>query len=488
MLFALFAAFAAGSGGKAQASAKASALYEPTTVLVGFADAATAATRAAAHQRLGGVVVNRFGWLNLDVVRIPTGASPPDVAAAYQSQAGVSYASPNSIYTIESVPNDTRFGEMWGLDNTGQSGGKVDADIDAPEGWTRAFGAGNFPSTGGIRVGVLDTGIDQTHVDLMGKTKACARATTGTGAITPGQCPDDNSHGTHTSGTIAALTNNNTGVAGVATNAEIASFKGFNSGGSGTEADLIAGMHWLHTTGQAKIINNSWGGPDDPGLKAEVQEADAAGTLLIASAGNGGCFCTTFPAGYAEVIGVPATDRFDNRASFSQQNPDNEIAGPGVTVLSTTPGNNYSFFSGTSMSSPHVVGVAALVEWKLGTDNHATRAILDTSVDDLGTPGRDQQFGFGRINLDKALGGSGGQPGTIAGKVKSSGVPLQGANVNCPGGGSGVTAADGSYSIGNVPAGNYSCTASKTGYKPKTKPVTVTAGQTSQLNFKLKKL
>ncbi len=490
VLFGLVAAFAAGSRSEAQASAKASALYEPTTVLVGFADASTAETRAAAHQRLGGVVVNRFDWLNIDVVRIPSGASPPEIAAGYERLAGVSYAYPNWIYTVGSIPNDTRFSEMWGLNNTGQTGGTPDADIDAPEGWTLAFGAGSFPSTGGVRVGVLDTGIDQNHVDLMGKTKACARATTGTGAITPGQCPDDNSHGTHTSGTIAALTNNSTGVAGVATNAELAEFKGFNSQGQGFDADLIAGLHWLHTTGQAKIINNSWGGPGSPGLQAEVTEADNAGTLLIASAGNCGCGSISYPAGYPEVISVPATDDNDVRASFSAFNADTEIAAPGVSVLSTIPGNMYAFFNGTSMSSPHVVGVAALVEWKFGTDNHATRSILDTSVDDLGAVGRDPFYGFGRINLAKALGGGGG-PGTgsIAGKVRqtraSGGAPIAGATVNCPGGGMGVTGADGSYTISNVTAGSYSCTASKTGFKSKTKPVTVIAGQTAKLNFRL---
>jgi len=138
------------------------------------------------------------------------------------------------------------------------------------------------------------------------------------------------------------------------------------------------------------------------------------------------------------------------------------------------------------MSSPHVVGVAALVEWKFGTDNHATRSILDASVDDLGAPGRDVFFGFGRINLAKALGGGGGGTGTIAGKVKAKGGgPLSGATVNCPGGGQGVTGGDGKYTIPNVPAGSYSCTASATGFKSKTKPATVVAGQTKKLNYAL---
>jgi thermitase len=490
VLFACVGAFAGSRGEAKPVAAAAGGAYEPTTVLVGFSKSATATTRAADHKIVGGVVVNRFDWLNIDVVRIPQGTTPPDAAAKYRGLSGVSFAQTNNIYTIDSIPNDPRFGDMWGLNNTGQTGGKPDADIDAPEGWTAAFGAGNFPSTGGIRVGMLDTGIDQNHVDLQGRTKACARATTGSGAITVGQCPDDNGHGTHTSGTVAALTNNGVGVAGVATNAELAIFKGFNSGGSGFDADLIAGLHWLSTTGQAKVINNSWGGPGSPGLQAEVQFDDANGVLNIAAAGNSGCNCISFPAGYPEVIGVPATDHNDLRASFSNMNSDNEIAGPGVSILSTTPNNTYSFFSGTSMATPHVVGVAALVEWKFGTDNHATRTILDNSVDDLGVAGRDTSFGFGRINLAKAMGGAPPpEPGAIAGRVKrnraSGGGPIAGATVNCGPGGSAVTGSDGRYTISNVPAGSYSCTASASGFNPKTKNVTVNSGLTSKLNFAL---
>jgi thermitase len=495
LLFAFVAAFAASSRGEAKA--KASAEYEPTTILVGFSDATSASARAAVHDRFGGVVVNRFPWINVDVVRIPTGASPPEVASSYETVAGVEYAHPNWTVQIErldapaSIPNDTRFGEMWGMHNTGQSGGTADADIDAPEGWDLAFGPGNFPNSGGIRVGVLDTGITANHEDLLGKTKICAQAINGTGQITPGVCPDQFNHGTHVAGTIAANTNNALGVVGVAPNAEIAMFRAFNAGGSGQIADLIAGWHWLHTTGQAIVINHSWGGaPPGGALQAEATEAHNAGALSIASAGNCGCSQINYPAGFAEVISVPATTRFDTRASFSNFNADTEIAAPGQTILSTSATGGYVNFDGTSMASPHVTGAAALVRWKFGTNPNATRAILDAAVDDKGAPGRDTQFGFGRLNLAKALAGGGGDTGTIAGKVRrkgGGGGPIAGATVNCPGAGSDTTGADGSYSIADVDPGNYSCTASASGFRSKTKPVTVNAGQTSTLNFKLRR-
>jgi thermitase len=487
ILAALVAAFAGSARNDAQASPEGE--YHPSIILVGFGKSETASDRAAAHAAVGGTVVNRFDWIGYDVVRIPDGTTPPEAVAAYEQLDGVADADLNWTVHITSIPNDTLFGQMYGMHNTGQSGGTPDADIDAPEGWTGAFGAGSFPNTGGVRVGTLDTGIDQNHVDLAGKTKACARATSGTGTITPGQCPDDNGHGTHVAGTIAAHTNNAMGVAGVAMNAELAVFKGFTSGGSGSIADLIAGWHWLHTTGQAIVLNHSWegAGPGGP-LQAEATEAHNAGALSIAAAGNCGCGSTTFPAGFAEVISVPATTRFDTRASFSAFNADTEIAAPGEDILSTFPGNAYGAISGTSMATPHVVGAAALIRWKFGLDPNATRAKLQTSVDDLGAPGRDSFFGFGRLNLEKAMGGGGGGTGTIAGKVRRrNGNPIGGATVDCPGGGSDTTDAFGDYSIGNVNPGNYSCTASATGFKPKTKPVTVSAGQTSTRNFKLRR-
>src|SRR5438552_2167858 len=132
MLFAVVAALVSGSMSQAQGPAEASGPYEPTTVLVRFENGSTAAARSAAHARLGGVVINRLDWLNVDVVRIPDGTNPPEVAARYERLAGVAYAEPNWIYTIDSVPDDARFGELWGLHNTGQGGGTPDADIDAP--------------------------------------------------------------------------------------------------------------------------------------------------------------------------------------------------------------------------------------------------------------------------------------------------------------------------------------------------------------------
>jgi subtilisin family serine protease len=150
----------------------------------------------------------------------------------------------------------------------------------------------------------------------------------------------------------------------------------------------------------------SLGGGASTTLQSAVTSAwkNGAGTLIIAAAGNDGDATANYPAAYAEVVSVAATDANDARASFSNANADVEIAAAGVNVLSTKRGGGYVAFSGTSMATPHVAGVAALIAFKNPSFTAAQlRAKLDTSVDDKGAPGRDPQFGFGRVNLLKAV-------------------------------------------------------------------------------------
>ena len=128
--------------------------------------------------------------------------------------------------------------------------------------------------------------------------------------------------------------------------------------------------------------------------------------MLVAAAGNDGNSTVSYPAGYAEVVSVAATDSRDAKASFSNTNSDVEVAAPGVDVLSTIPGGQYAELSGTSMATPHASGVTGVL-WGLfpGDTAAGIRSRLDAAVDDLGSAGRDQSFGFGRVNLCKAAGG-----------------------------------------------------------------------------------
>lgn len=482
------------------------AAYDPHHVLVGFRPGTSAPGRAAAHAGEGGQVQNRFDHLDLDVVRVGPGEDPLVVSQRYVRNPNVAYAHPNWEVRLLSEPNDTLFAQLWGLHNTGQFGGvgdddrllgngTVDADIDAPEGWDNAFGTGSFPSSGGTRVGVLDTGIDRAHVDLLSKTKACAMAITALGIVTEGTCSDDHSHGTHVAGTVAAIANNSVGVAGVAPNAELAVFKALNGAGAGFYDDVIAGIHWLHTTGGARVISMSLGGPKDKALDAELAEASKAGVLLVAAAGNDGDSTANYPAYHPDVVSVAATDRNDRSAWFSNCNSDVEVAAPGVDIWSTTPGNSYASLDGTSMATPHASGVAAMIWWtNPGWSATQVRNQLNSTADDLGSSGRDICFGYGRVNLARALGAAAAppppaEPGAMAGTVTDARTKagIGSAKVDCGSAGTATTGPSGGYTIASVPAGTHSCTASAGGYKPKTSPVTVNSGQTTTANFALQR-
>jgi thermitase len=329
-------------------------------------------------------------------------------AAALNRSTRVEYAEVDREMRVLAVPNDPRFGELYGLNNTGQSGGRADADIDGPEGWDAA-GLGTFPATGGVKVGIVDTGIRATHEDLTGHVANCAQAYSGvpvlTGRLTEGSCADDNGHGTHVAGTIAATANNGKGVAGVSFSSPLAICKALGGPlGSGSTADVATCITYLADKG-AKVISMSLGGGDSTTLHNAVNYAVGKDAIVIAAAGNDGDGTLNYPAAYAEVVSVAATDRNDARASFSNANADVEIAAPGVDVLSSYNSSDtaYRLLSGTSMATPHVAGVAAVIRLRNPAfTGPQTRSKLDASVDDLGAAGRDAQYGFGRASLAKA--------------------------------------------------------------------------------------
>jgi hypothetical protein len=287
----------------------------------------------------------------------------------------------------------------------------LDTELDNSWGVKR-IGAGLVHDSGnnggaGVKVAIIDTGIDYNHSDLY------ANYAGGYDFVNSDDDPmDDNGHGTHVAGIIAAL-DNEIGVVGVAPEAELYALKALDKTGSGYVSDVIYAIQWASDPdgdGSAKdrldIINMSLGA--DVGnifFKWACNLAYRDGLLLVAAAGNGGS--VIYPAAYSSVIAVSATsqDNDNTIASFSSTGSEVELAAPGVNIYSTYLNNNYKTFDGTSMSSPHVAGTAALV-WadKPGWSNKKIRAQLQDTADDLGASGRDSLYGYGLVNAAESAG------------------------------------------------------------------------------------
>jgi thermitase len=368
-------------------------------LIVKYVDGVSTAQRVALFDRTGvSRTLGSVHGVGARVVQVDGDAAA--TARRLNRSSLVLYAEPNRTLRATSIPNDPRFGELYGMDK-----------IDAPEGWDAA-GLGAFPASGGVKIGIVDTGIDQTHPDLSGQTVACAQSQgllgVFAGRIQVGSCNDDNDHGTHVAGTIAAKANNGIGVAGVAFNADLVICKALNSLGSGSTADVANCINWVASQG-AKVISMSLGGGASTTLQNSVASAwnNGNGAVIVAAAGNDGDSTLEYPAAYGQVVSVAATDSGDAHASFSNTNADVEVAAPGVDVLSTVPGGGYESLSGTSMATPHVAGVAGVLRQLFPGDNAAAiRSRLDAAVNDLGPAGRDSTFGFGRVNLCRAAGGA----------------------------------------------------------------------------------
>ncbi|MCG2767823.1 MAG: S8 family serine peptidase [Anaerolineae bacterium] len=294
-------------------------------------------------------------------------------------------------------PNDSLFTDQWGLHNTGQEGGKEDADIDAPEAW------GIITGTTGVMVAVIDTGVDYNHEDL---DDGRVRTDIDKDYVNnDNDAMDDHSHGTHVAGIIAAETNNGIGVAGIMWQAKILPLKVCSKKGLCQSDHIASAIRYAADQG-AQVINMSLGD-----RKCSQTIADAVnyahfdkGVVLVAAAGNDGDSLLSYPAKHDAIIAVGATDRNDKRAGFSNYGKELDVVAPGVSIYSTVLNNGYDRMSGTSMASPHVAGVAGLLLSQRPTlTNNQVRDILRQSADDLGKSGFDDLYGYGRVNAYRAL-------------------------------------------------------------------------------------
>ena len=289
----------------------------------------------------------------------------------------------------------------------------IDAELDNSWGVKR-IGAGSVHASGnrgsGVSVAVIDSGVDYNHPDL-----ASNYAGGYDFVNNDGEPLDDNKHGTHVAGTIAAL-DNDAGVVGVAPAVALYALKVLGADGSGSFSNVIAALQWAVDHG-IQITNSSFGSSQNPGLtvQAAYDNAAAAGLLHVAAAGNSGTCDGTgdnvlYPARYASVIAVAATDSANSSPCFSSTGPDVELAAPGVSINSTVPGGTYEVLSGTSMASPHVAGTAALVINAGVSDtngngrvNDEVRQRLIETAQDLGTAGRDTWYGYGIVDAVAAV-------------------------------------------------------------------------------------
>jgi len=265
-----------------------------------------------------------------------------------------------------------------------------------------AITAQSYTKGSNINVCIIDTGIDYTHPDISLNYKG------GYNFVNKTNDPmDDNGHGTHVSGIVAAL-DNIIGVIGVAPEANLFATKVLNANGSGYISDVIAGIQWS-VDNNMKIINMSLGSSSpNRSLKNACDTAYNRGLLLIASAGNSGNSMGTgnnvnYPARYDSVVAVAATDINNTRAWFSSTGPAVELSAPGVNIYSTLKGGTYGYLSGTSMAAPHVTGVAALIMSYNPITNIQTRIRMQTTATDLGSAGKDNLYGYGLVNALKAL-------------------------------------------------------------------------------------
>jgi serine protease len=370
------------------------------------------------NQTMGAGVLHTSPYSGFKVLRIPKGKTVAEMVDIYSQQPSVEYVEPNYIYHIAWSPDDPIYPWQWHFDQ-----------INLEAAWDLDTASPNYGGDPSIVVAVVDSGVayETDGGFVQAPDLAGTNFTTGWDFVNNDAHPnDDRNHGTHVCGTIAQGTNDSEGVAGIAFNTTIMPIKVFNSAGNGTAAQTADGFYYAADNG-AHIINYSGGGPHSTTMENAVAYARNAGVLLVAAMGNDGDTTMSYPAAYDDyAIGVGATRYDQTRSYYSSYGSHNDIAAPGGDVTIDQNGDTYAdgvlqqtftsgnvadfqyyFFQGTSMATPHVSGVAALImaehpTWSAAQVRHA----LLSTVTDKGPAGKDDEYGWGLLDAPASVGSS----------------------------------------------------------------------------------
>ncbi len=398
--------------GRADIPAPSGRRFAEDRVIVKFRPGLAARSVGPLLEAYGSSTIASVPGVALRVVAVPKGVTAAGFISALNRNPDVAVARLDPITRIAVRPNDKYFGDQYALSNSGQvlddlpdrPQGKAGADISATGGW------GQTKGSSGVIIAILDTGVELTHPDIKNKI------------VSPGKdfinndndASDDHWHGTHVAGIAAAETNNELGIAGVGWDCAVLPGKVMAASGEGDYGALILGIYWAVDQGVG-IINLSLGGDArDTDLLAALRYANEHNVVVVAAAGND-AGPVLYPAAYDDYcLAVAATDYNDARAAFSNIGPEVDVAAPGVDILSLYPTWDtpagfapYVYANGTSMATPHVSGLAALLKTlKPWLTVGEIMNIIRYSADDVNAdafPGRDNYIGFGRINVERAL-------------------------------------------------------------------------------------
>jgi thermitase len=440
--------------------------FSSEQILVKFKSGTSLPEVAEIHRQLGGQVKETIAGIGVQVVTVPKGQAK-EKAKAYSSNAKVAYAEPDLMAEALGSPNDPFFTNQWALTKVG-----------APQAWDVTTGS---PS---MKIAILDTGVDVDHPDLANKVISNVNFS---GSNTT---DDVFGHGTNVAGIAAANTNNGIGVAGLGYSSSIINVKVLGDDGKGYWSWIAQGIIWAADNG-AKVINLSLGDSSNSStVEDAINYAWNKGVVVVAAAGNEGNSNAFYPAYYPNCIAVAATDASDMLSPWSNRGDWVDVGAPGDSILSTWGHKYYGSMSGTSMASPCVAGLAALLFTTVsdtngdGKLNDEVRSRIEASCDDIGVTG----IGCGRINAARAVGSAPVLPGRISGQVAdANGSAIFGAQVS-DGTGTALTDALGSYTIDNVPPGSYQVVADKEGYVTSSLAVNVLSETTAVADFSLSQI